>query len=208
MLASSAQEVEIQTSSPKVVLRRMPSVAPDPAHKDHLDYSKTDERLIGIVSTLAAQASGYDVKLFTDDTGPASTADGMGVPYLMINQSWRRPAAETTEEKKIKDLEKDLATYRRQEPTIAIGRCEPADESNVVAVVRKVATPLTEAEVEDFWLSFVLSIRWSRTSRRHRHPRRPTSSERQPNIRLRRKPISRSIATYSTRNGLSNAARP
>ena len=87
MLTSSAHEVEIQTLSPKVVLRRMPNVAPDAAHKGHLDYAKTDERLIGIVSTLAAQASGYDVKLFTDDTGPASTADGMGVPYLMINQS-------------------------------------------------------------------------------------------------------------------------
>jgi hypothetical protein len=150
MLTSSTQEVEIQTLSPKVVLRRMPNVAPDAAHKGHLDYAKTDERLIGIVSTLAAQASGYDVKLFTDDTGPASTADGMGVPYLMINQSWRRPAAETTEEKRIKDLEKDLATYRAQEPKITIGRCEPADESNVVTVIRKVATPLTEGEVEGF----------------------------------------------------------
>ena len=100
--------------------------------------------------TLSAQASGYHVKLFTDDTGPASTADGLGVPYLMINENWRRPASETTEEKKIKDLEKDLATYRAQEPKIAVGRCEPADEANVVAVVRKVATPLTEAEVEGF----------------------------------------------------------
>lgn len=151
MLGSSAQEVEIQASSPRVVLRRTPpSVAADPAHKNHLDYAKTDERLIGIASTLSAQASGYDVKLLTDDTGPASTADGLGVPYLMINENWRRPASETTEEKKIKDLEKDLATYRAQEPKITIGRCEPADQSNVVAVVRKVATPLTEAEVEGF----------------------------------------------------------
>lgn len=151
MLESSAQEVEIQASSPRVVLRRTPpSVAPDPAHKDHLDYAKTDERLIGIASTLSTQASGYNVRLFTDDTGPASTADGMGVSYLMINESWRRPASETTEEKKIKDLEKDLATYRAQEPKIAIGRCKPADESNVVEVVRRVATPLTEAEVEGF----------------------------------------------------------
>jgi PIN domain len=83
MLESSAQEVEIQASSPRVVLRRTPpSVAPDPAHKDHLDYAKTDERLIGIASTLSAQASGYDVKLFTDDTGPASTGrSGRALPH-------------------------------------------------------------------------------------------------------------------------------
>lgn len=151
MLGSSAQEIEIQASSPRVVLRRTPpSVAPDPARKDHLDYSKPDERLVGIASALSAQATGYDVKVFTDDTGPASTADGLGVPYLMINENWRRPASETTEEKKIKDLEMDLATYRAQEPKIVIGRCEPADESKVAAVVRKVATPLTEGEVEGF----------------------------------------------------------
>jgi len=44
MLESWAQEVEIQPSSPKVVLRRMPSIAPDPAYKEHLDYAKTDDR--------------------------------------------------------------------------------------------------------------------------------------------------------------------
>ena len=150
MLESSTQEVEIQAASPRVVLRRTPSVAPDPAHKDHLDYAKTDERLIGIVSTLAAQESGYVVKLFTDDTGPASTADSLDVAYVMIKESWRRPASETTEEKKIKDLEKDLATYRAQEPKIAIGRCEPADDSNTVTVTRKVATPLTDGEIDGF----------------------------------------------------------
>jgi hypothetical protein len=148
MLASSVQDVEIHTSSPKVLLRRMPNVAADPARKDHLDYAKTDERLIGIVSTLVAQALGHEVKLFTDDTGPAATADGLGIPYLMIKEGWRRPAPETAEEKRIKDLEKDLATYRAQEPKIAIKRCEPADESNMVTVTRKVATPLTEAEIE------------------------------------------------------------
>ena len=90
-----SQIVEIQSSSPRVVLRRTPpSVAPDPAHKDHLDYAKTDERLIGIASTLSAQASGYDVKLFTDDTGAACTADGLGVPYLMINDDISRAGAQ------------------------------------------------------------------------------------------------------------------
>lgn len=148
MLTLSVQEIEIQSSSPKVILRRMPSVKPDSALKGDLDYAKTDEILIGIVSTLNAQAAGYSVKLFTDDTGPAMSADGLGVPYLMINESWRRPPSETTEDKKIKELEKDLATYRAQEPKISISSCETANESNVVEVTRKVATPLTEVEVE------------------------------------------------------------
>ena len=148
MLTSSTQQVEIKETSPKVMLRRMLNIAPDPAHNGNLDYAKTDERLIGITSTLVAQSSGYDVKLFTDDTGPASSADGMDIPYLIIPEAWRRPTSETTEEKRIKDLEKDLATYRAQEPKIVIERCEPANEDNIVAVTRKVATPLTQEEVE------------------------------------------------------------
>jgi len=158
MLAASAAEAEIQPSSPRVVLRRMPVVVPDPALEEQLDYTRTDERLVGIVSTLNARALGYKVKLFTDDTGPASTADGLGVPYLMISETWRRPPAETTEGKRIRELEKDIATYRAQEPKISIGVCEPADESNVVKAVRKVAEPLTEDEVEGFLAALRLKL--------------------------------------------------
>lgn len=158
MLAASEAEAEIQSSSPRVVLRRMPVVAPDPALEVHLDYTKTDERLVGIVSTLKARASGYEVMLFTDDTGPASTADNLGVPYLMINETWRRPPAETTEGKRIRELEKDIATYRAQEPRISIGACEPADKSRVVKVTRKVAKPLTEDEVEGFLAALLLKL--------------------------------------------------
>lgn len=150
MLESSSEEVEIQPSCPKVVLRRTPNVRPDPTLREDLDYGKTDDRLIGIVSALNAQASGHKVILFTDDTGPASTADGLGVPYRMVNESWRRPRSETTEDKKIKELEKDLETYRAQEPKISISAGEAADEATFVEVTRKSAVPLTDGEVEGF----------------------------------------------------------
>lgn len=149
MLKSSTQEIEIRPSSPKVLLRLMANVRPDPALKEDLDYTKTDEKLIGIVSTLCAQAADNGVRLFTDDTGPAAIADGLAIPYLMIEKDWRRPPSESTEEKKIRDLEKDLATYRTLEPEISIAVCDPADESNVVNVTRRVPTPLTETEVSE-----------------------------------------------------------
>jgi hypothetical protein len=150
MLMLSEQEVEIRPSAPRVLLRRMANVMPNPMLRGALDYTKTDEKLIGIASALNATASGYDVKLFTDDTGPAATADDLDVPYLMINENWRRPPTETTEEKKIKELEKDLGTYRAQEPKISIETCEGANEQNVVEVTRKIATPLTEVEIEGY----------------------------------------------------------
>lgn len=149
MLTAGTQEVDVRSADPKVVLRRMASARPDQSLSDHLDYGKPDERLIGIAATLGAQAAGYEVKLFTDDVGPAGVADDLNLPYLMINQDWKRPAAETTEGKRVKELEKDLALYRAQEPKIVI-RCETAGTSDRIQVVRKIAQPLTNAEIEQF----------------------------------------------------------
>jgi len=149
MLTAGLADAEIRAAAPKVVLRRATSVLPDPALKENLDYDRADERLIGIVSALSKQATGYQVKLFTDDGGPAGMALDLGVPYAMIPQAWRRPPAESTEAKQLKEARKDLAMYRSQEPKIAI-RCETADTDNLVTVVDKTAIPLTESEVGAF----------------------------------------------------------
>jgi hypothetical protein len=131
------------------VLRKMASVRADQSLVEQLDYAKPNERLIGIVSTLNAQAAGYDVKLFTDDVGPAGIADDLGIPFLLISQNWRRPAAESPEGKRVKEFEKDLALYRAQEPRIVI-RCETTGTANKIRVVRKIAQPLSEAQIEQF----------------------------------------------------------
>lgn len=152
MLTTKTTEVELRPSSPRVTLR-LDSTRPDPALKDDLDYGKVDEKLVGIVSALSSQTQGCVVELFTDDTGPASTASGMGLPFRMIEGSWRRPPSESTETKKIKELEKDLATYRAQEPRIKIAACEGADQSGIVSVTRRIATPLTEGEIGELLAS-------------------------------------------------------
>lgn len=146
MLTTSKTELVIQEASPRVVLRRMPNVAPDEAQSGVLDYTKNDDRLIGILITLQKE-SGSKVMLFTDDTGPAATADSLSLPFQMINEEWRRPAEATTQDKRIRELEKDLATYRSQEPNILIGRCVPADEMGDVTVIKKTAQSLTEPEI-------------------------------------------------------------
>jgi hypothetical protein len=149
MLDSGVAEAVIRASSPRVVLRRATSALPDPSLEKHLDYDKADERLIGIVAALNVQASGCVVKLFTDDGGPAGMALDFGVPFKMIDSAWRRPAAETTEAKQIRDLKKVIEIYQDQEPKITV-RCETADSGGLVRVVGKAATALTEAEVDEF----------------------------------------------------------
>lgn len=152
MLTTGTNEVELRPSAPRVILR-LDNTRPDPALKEDLDYGRVDEKLVGIVSALKYRAQGCVVELFTDDAGPASTANGFGVPFRMIDGSWRRPASESTEAKKIKELEKDLATYRAQEPKIEIAGCEGAAQPNIVEVVRRVAEPLTTAEIGEILAS-------------------------------------------------------
>jgi hypothetical protein len=149
MLQASQTEVVLRESGPRVLLRRLGHVQPNADFKEDLDYSRTDERLVGIASTLALGASDHRVVLFTDDSGPASTADSFGVEYLMIPPTWRRPAAQTDEQKRIRELEQDLSTYRAQEPSIVIGTAEGADGQNALVVKRRVATPLTARKLDE-----------------------------------------------------------
>lgn len=148
MLDSSTEEYEVKVSSPKVVLRLASSERADPALSNDLDYSKNDERLIGIAATIAAKEAGHGVRLFTDDTGPAATAHGLGIPYLMISPGWRRPPTETDQAKRIKELERELDAYQSQEPIISIGRPEGANENDKVVVTRKVVAPLRADEID------------------------------------------------------------
>lgn len=149
MIANGISEWEISGAAPRVVLRRLTTAKPDPELQDDLDYGKTDEKLVGIASALAKTADGPEVRLFTNDTGPASIADDYRVPFLMIPQGWRRPPPETEDEKAVKELRKELADYRAQEPNMAIRLSDP-DSMEPVTVVRKIASPLTPAEVEVF----------------------------------------------------------
>ncbi|MCA6101604.1 PIN domain-containing protein [Bradyrhizobium australafricanum] len=148
MLETGLSNSEIRASGPKVILRRATAVLPDPDLKDHLDYDRADDRLIGIVSALKKQAGNHGLKLFTDDGGPAGMALDLGVPYAMIPQTWRRPATETTEAKQIRELKKDLAAYRDQEPKIKI-RCATTGADGLVKAIGKAANPLTETEIAD-----------------------------------------------------------
>ncbi|MGF9565118.1 PIN domain-containing protein [Neorhizobium sp. BT27B] len=149
MIERNEAEAVIRSDTPRVLLRRMTRTRPDPDFENELDYGKADERLVGITSMLAKNASGADIKLFTNDGGAAMTAADFNVPHLLIRQEWRRPSAKTDQDKKIKDLEKDLAAYRYLEPRIAIKSFGVLDSNGSVKITRKVAVPLSPDQIED-----------------------------------------------------------
>ena len=149
MVTGSTDTLLIQETDPKVEMSFLPRLVPDPDHGNVLDYSRNDDRLIGILSSLCKGEETRNVRLLTHDTGPAATAHGLGLPVTMIEDSWLRPAAETSDGKRVRELEQQLAGYASQEPLISIGGCRPADERGNVTVTRRIAKPLTEPEIDE-----------------------------------------------------------
>jgi hypothetical protein len=146
MLTALPPEVVIQEVGPRVVLRLMPIVQPAPELASSLDYSINDDRIVGTVATLSKDETFASVSMLTDDSVAASTAQGLGVSFFLIPESWKRPPEETTEAKRIKELEKDISVYRAQEPVISIANV--SGEATATNVVRRVALALESSEIE------------------------------------------------------------
>jgi predicted ribonuclease YlaK len=145
MLVSDQSESVLREASPRVILRLMPMVLPASELEDGLDYRQNDDRIVGIASTLSRGEHYASVSLLTHDTAVASTAKAVGVSFRLIPDSWLRPPEETTEAKRIKELEKDLATYRSQEPLITLREVE---DETTAHVVRRIAEPLSPAAID------------------------------------------------------------
>ncbi len=145
MLEDEKDDVVIRETSPRVVLRLSHAIKPDLDASEVLDYGINDDRIIGIALAMSKISPRTAISLLTDDGGAAATARSVQLPYRLIPQTWKRSPEQTTEAKKIRELEKDLAVYRAQEPTIKI-----RDVSDVVpaTATRRVAKPLPASTID------------------------------------------------------------
>ncbi len=146
MLAAHTSEVVIQEATPRVVLRLMAIVQPAPELASSLDYGINDDRIVGTVATLSKDETFASVSMLTDDSVAASTAKGLGISFFLIPESWKRPPEETTEAKRIRELEKDISIYRALEPVISIANV--SGEEIAANVVRRVALALKPSEID------------------------------------------------------------
>ena len=146
MLKSGVLEEVICEAAPRVSIRLVPIVYPDPSMALALDYQMNDDRIVGIVSAISKAEETGSVCFLTDDSVAASTAHSVGVPFRLIDDGWKRPPEQTTEAKRIKDLEKDLATYRGQEPSTVLEN--RTDDAIGTKVVRRVALRLCSDEID------------------------------------------------------------
>ncbi|WP_105433029.1 PIN domain-containing protein [Neorhizobium sp. T6_25] len=146
MLSTMSPEVVIKEAEPRVTLRLVAMVQPDPEFAGALDYAINDDRIVGTASAIRKTGTFSSVSVLTDDSVAASTAHGIGLPFFLIPESWKRPPEETTEDKRIRELEKDLSTYRAQEPSIKVA--DVSEHPAQAHVIRRVASKLQPVEID------------------------------------------------------------
>lgn len=144
-LAADGNEMVLRHNKPRVLLRLSPETAVDSDLDGSLDYTKNDNRLIGILSTLTKRGNASTL-LLTHDVGPASSANSLGLPYLLIPDHWLLPPQQSKEEKDRAALRDELEKYRKLEPKITGSLIEP--KSTAVNITRQRRSPLSASQIE------------------------------------------------------------
>lgn len=146
ILLGECEEVLIREERPKVTLILSASLAPSERLKSNLDLQKTDDHLVALVAALIDD--GQDALLLTHDAGPAATAKTLNVPFFLIPEEWLRPAEESQEEKRIRQLEQEIRRYAAQDPHLTLKSFIGDEDGTIIRHKLPIKIPLDSAEID------------------------------------------------------------
>ncbi len=110
----------IREPQPQVQLLVEPHWLPSPELEDRLDYSKTDDQIVGCVHAYKKQNPECDVRLLTHDSGPMATAKMLFLPFVAIPEGWLLQPENNEAERKNRHLREELEQFKKAEPQFAI----------------------------------------------------------------------------------------
>ena len=110
----------VRESNPRVGLLFEPSCRPDPALAGDLDYTETDDRIVGCVHGYRERHPQWDIRLLTHDSGPMATARMVSVPFVPVPDGWLRPPEPTDAERENRRLREEIAHLKSAEPRFSI----------------------------------------------------------------------------------------
>ena len=149
IMGDNSQSV-IQTDNPRVELILEAPSNPDTELSNDLDYSKADDNIIGCMSNFVKSNSDADVRLLTNDAGPAMTAQSMSLQFEFTPQDWLIAPESNDYEREITRLNEEISTLTKQEPTIEI-ECQELDssQSSQILLHYEHFEPLSETVTEN-----------------------------------------------------------
>jgi hypothetical protein len=123
-------------------------LTPSPELAERLSYEERDDQLVGTTHAFAQQTLDADVRVLTHDTGPMASAQMVGVPFVEIPDDWLLPPETNETEKKISELQTELARLKKAEPEFKI-RCLDGEGNEVKKLETEVVryVPLSEDQV-------------------------------------------------------------
>jgi PIN domain len=136
----------VRPSGPTVKLFLDPRLRPSEELADVLDYSLTDDRLVGLVHAFAKQNEGADARVLTHDTGPMATARMVGVAFSPVPDGWLLPPEPSESDRRVRALEAEVARLTDNEPKFAIS-CVDANGNELESWVITHPYPSDQAAV-------------------------------------------------------------
>lgn len=106
--------------SPAVRVCFRNSLRRDEAAAGVLDYNERDDQLVGIALAFQKENPAEAVWLLSDDTGPMASAQLVGLHCHEVPDSWRLPPETDESDKRVNELQAELARYRKAEPAFEI----------------------------------------------------------------------------------------
>ncbi|MBX9461328.1 MAG: hypothetical protein KL785_09800 [Brevundimonas sp.] len=119
MLLAGANSHVFREAGPRVTMWISPARASQ-AHPEILDLDVNDDRIVGVAVALAAAEPMADIRLLTDDTGPAGKANALGLPFDFIPVDWKREPELDDQARENRDLKAQLAALRMTQPQIEV----------------------------------------------------------------------------------------
>ena len=144
------QEYElIRSSTPVVKLYLEGPSRPSPELEDTLDYSKSDDRIVGCLHKFRQDNQGADARLLTCDGGPMMTANSLGLPYEAVKDDWLLGPENNELERENAKLRERVAELEHTEPKFKIWLVnDSGTEVQSVEVEHYVYEPISGEEVD------------------------------------------------------------
>ena len=140
----------IQESNPRVVLFVSTQYGRAEELKDKLDYKERDDQIVGTLFKFVHDHPDEDAVLLTHDTGPSYTAIGLNLKVELIPDSWLLEPELDEHQKKIRKLEEELTSYKKQEPSFEISLLNDNNqETNEITADVVWYEPLTTTQIDE-----------------------------------------------------------
>ena len=141
-------EKVVREGKPRVTLHVEPRHQYSAELADTLNYEERDDQLVGTLHRFAKENPDADARLFTHDTTPLYTAEGIGLKAEPIPDDWLLEPERDEQTKKVETLERENARLRRSEPSFDIRFLDTAGSwAESFEVHLDLYDPLTNEEV-------------------------------------------------------------